>query len=270
MNNNKILVPVDFSAAAETAVNFAATVAGLSHFGITLLHVTDGDYDPGKEKQLADWAENLAKEKGLSCQLKMRKGNIFKEIPGESADENYELVVIGTHGFKGLREKFFGTDILKLVKTIPVPAIVIHKNFKVPPEGIRTIVFPAGTHRAFANNIQATIYMASLFGAEVHLYTTEKPGQDWSPELRANLELARQEFENNQIPVKRINEKQTTYSLGYARQILKYATESKADMIAVMSTPTPEHYYFADTDKELLLTNEAGIPVLCTTEISRA
>jgi hypothetical protein len=54
--------------------------------------------------------------------------------------------------------------------------------------------------------------------------------------------------------------------MGFAKQILKYSTQAKADMIAVMSIPTPENYYFADSDKELLLVNEPGIPILCTTD----
>jgi hypothetical protein len=33
-----------------------------------------------------------------------------------------------------------------------------------------------------------------------------------------------------------------------------------------MAIPTPEHYYFADSDKEMLLTNEFGIPVLSTSD----
>ena len=266
MNSNKILVPVDFTAAAQTAIEFASLIAEKSGLGITLLHISDEKSRQVSEASLMAQAEKLAKDKYLGCELRIRRGNIFTEIPKAAAEEDYELMIIGTHGFKGLREKFFGTDILRLVKEIPIPVIIIQKDKQITESGITTIVFPAGTHKAFTNNIKATISLAKLFDAEVHLYTTEKPGQEWSDALKSNIELARREFESQGIRYKRVTEKQTTFSMGYAKEILKYAKSVNADLISVMSIPTPEHYYFADSDKEMLLVNEAGIPILCTTD----
>ena len=266
MNNNRILVPVDFTEAADTALELASLFAEKTGLGVTLLHIVDEKSSDGHELGLMERAKRLAQEKCLGCEYRTRKGSIFTEIAKESAEDHFELMIVGTHGFKGLREKFFGSDILRLVKSIPIPVIVIQKGYKAPERGIRTIVFPAGTHKAFINNVQAAIYIARTFDSEIHLYTIEKPGQEWSDELKANIDLARKEFEDSKVRFKRVNEKQTTFSMGYSKQILKYAQESGADMIAVMSIPTPEHYYFADSDKEMLLINDAGIPVLCTTD----
>lgn len=266
MNDNKIIVPVDFTDAADSAIELASVFADKTGLGITLLHIHDEKIAAEPEDDLQVQAKRLAEDRGLASEFRIRKGNIFKEIPNAAEEEDYKLMIVGTHGFKGIREKFFGSDILKLVKNIPVPVIVIRKDYRIPPAGIRTIVFPAGTHKAFTNNIGATIFIAKLFDAEVHIYSVEKPGQEWSPELKANIELARSEFEKHGVRYKRVNEKQTTYSMGFAKQILKYAQSVSADLIAVMSIPTPEHYYFADSDKEMLLVNDEGIPILCTND----
>jgi len=266
MNDNRLLVPVDFTEAADSALELASLIGEKTGLGITLLHIDNEKSGVANEKGLMDRAKKLAEEKCLGCECRIRYGNIFTAIPKAAAEDNFELMIIGTHGFKGFREKFFGSDILKLVKSIPIPVIVLQKGYKAPEGGIKKIVFPAGTHKAFLNNIQATINVARIFDAEIHLYTIEKPGQEWSDELKANIELARTEFEAHQVAYKRVNEKQTTFSMGYSKQILKYAQQSGADMISVMSIPTPEHYYFADSDKEMLLVNETGIPVLCTTD----
>jgi nucleotide-binding universal stress UspA family protein len=266
MNDNKIIVPVDFTDAANSAITLASVFAEKTGLGITLLHIENEKSKEDSDAGLREQAKKLADGKRLGCEFRIRKGNIFNEIPKAAEEEDYHLMIVGTHGFKGIREKFFGSDILKLVKNIPVPVIVIRKDYRIPEEGIRTIVFPAGTHKAFTNNIGATIFVARLFDAEVHIYSVEKPGQEWSTELKANIELARTEFEKHGVRHKRINEKQTTYSMGFAKQILKYAQSVSADLIAVMSIPTPEHYYFADSDKEMLLVNDEGIPILCTTD----
>lgn len=266
MNSNKILVPVDFTEAADTALELASLVGDKTGLGITLLHISNEKSGAVSEKALMERAKKLAEEKQLGCECRIRYGNIFSEIPKAAAEDNFELMIMGTHGFKGLREKFFGSDILKLVKGIPIPVIVLQKGYKAPENGIKKIVFPAGTHKAFMNNIKATIDVARIFGSEIHLYTIEKPGQAWSDELKSNIELARTEFEACNVAYKRVNEVQTTFSMGYSKQILKYAIETGADLISVMSIPTPEHYYFADSDKEMLLINEAGIPVLSTSD----
>ncbi len=265
MDNKRILVPVDFTLVAENAVKFAAIAAKKGGLEITLLHI-EHRKEEETESRVAEMAVRIAGEYGVHCSFQIRRGDLFNEICQEAASGHYRFMVIGTHGFKGLREKFLGSDILKLAKMLPIPAIILQKDFEVSNEGIRKIIFPAGTHKAFPLNIEATVMMAGLFGSEVHLYTVEKKGQDWSPELKNNIELSKSAFEQAGIQYIRANEVQTTFSLGYSKQILQYAKDQRADLIAVMSIPTPEHYYFADSDKELLLTNEAGIPVLSTSD----
>jgi nucleotide-binding universal stress UspA family protein len=266
MTNNRILIPVDFTDAADNAIKFATIAARKGTLAITLLHVASRQ-EPGEpESKLAGLAQSITSESGVECHYLIRRGDLFEEIRKEACDACYRFMVIGTHGFKGLREKFLGSDILKLAKMLPIPAVVIQKDYEVKEDGISKIVFPAGTHKAFPQNIEATIMMAGLFGSEVHLYTVEKKGQDWSAELKKNIELSRTEFEKNNINYVRVSELQTTFSLGYSKQILQYARDQKADLIAVMSIPTPEHYYFADSDKELLLTNESHIPILTTSD----
>ncbi|MEA3477811.1 MAG: hypothetical protein U9R60_06500 [Bacteroidota bacterium] len=48
--------------------------------------------------------------------------------------------------------------------------------------------------------------------------------------------------------------------------MLQYTDNVGADLISLMSMPTKDYHYFADSDKERLLTNEAGIPILCTSD----
>ena len=98
------------------------------------------------------------------------------------------------------------------------------------------------------------------------MYTVQKPGSEWPEELKTNLELAKQTFEKNNIEYIRVNEEQTAYSVGYSKQILQYANNIKADLIALMSVESKEYYHIADSDKEAILTNSHNIPVLCTSD----
>ncbi|NTV83273.1 MAG: hypothetical protein HGA23_03100, partial [Bacteroidales bacterium] len=125
------------------------------------------------------------------------------------------------------------------------------------------IVLPVATHQAYENILHAVVVIGKLFKSEVHIYSIERPGFEWPEMIKKNLEKTRAIFDENGINHIRVNEKQTVLSIGFAFQTMQYAKKTGADMIAMMSVSSEEYHYFAQQDKENLLTNESGIPVLC-------
>ena len=266
MTYNKILVPVDFSTTSFQAAYMAASISKSRNMKVSLLHIQNEKSDPEAEDKLRSLSGKLQSEESIECDYIIRAGNIFTDIPKIACDHCYRLMIIGSHGIKGIREIFFGTDILKLIKDIPIPVLVIHENYKLPPNGFKNILFPASSHKVFSLKIEATIYIADMFNSEVHLYTFEKPGLTWSDGLKSNIEKAKREFELHKINYKRVNEQQTIFSVGYSKQILQYAKKANVDLISLMSIPTDEHFYIADSDKERILANDMGIPVFCISD----
>ncbi len=264
MSENKILIPIDFTSVSDKVIDMAVGLAKKDNLGVTLLHIETGKSEPIAGAKLQALSQKINDGQNVACNCIIKKGNLFAEIAKVAHNSDYKLMVIGSHGFKGLREKFFGVDILKLVKAVALPVLVIQDDFEMSKDGFKTIVFPAGTHDTFSSIIEATVYFARLFNSTVHLFTVEKPGVEWSDKLKANIELAKEKFEENKISYVRVNQDQDTFSVGYSKQIFKYAKAVHSDLIALMSIPTKEHYYFADSDKESLLTNDAGIPILCS------
>ncbi|MEZ5083274.1 MAG: universal stress protein [Bacteroidales bacterium] len=262
----KILIPVDFSDASTAALHVALTLANAKNLGLSLVHIADGKSAEKAESELQSLTEKLKKENNLNIEPIVKKGNIFSGIASIANDNSFGLMIIGTHGFKGIREKVFGADILKLVKSVAIPVMVVQKEYKLPPEGIKKILFPASSHDTFSFKIESTIYLSNLTNAEVLLYTVEKPGIEWSDKFRENIRLAKREFEDKGIKFTRINEEQQSFSVGYSKQIMAYAKNNHVDLIALMSNAAGENYYFADSDKGSILTNDANIPVLCTSD----
>lgn len=269
MKENKILVPVDFTSVNDKSVEYAIMIAKKGNMTITLLHIGTDKSESFTEEKLKTISERIESENNIHCNYIIRKGNIFTEISNEACNLCYQIMVIGSHGIKGIREKFFGTDILKMVKSISIPVFVIQKDYQIPQDGINTIIFPASTHNAFENKINATVDIASKFNSTVHLYTVQKPGAEWPKELVTNLEHSKKAFEDNKIEYNRVNEEQSAYSVGYSKQILQYANKTNADLISLMSVESKEYYHIADTDKEAILTNDNNIPVLCTSDKSK-
>jgi len=266
MSVKRVLVPVDFSDVTKVVVETAALIAHEGKMDMTLLHIENNK----TTDEIKDIAENLIEETRLKWPVNidflLKKGNIFDDISNVAYDDQYNIMVIGSHGFKGLREKVFGADILKLLKNVPIPVISVQKDFKLPDEAFKSILFPVGSHKTFIHQIKATIDFASIFSSKVYLYTVEKPGMDWSDELKLNIKTAEEHFRKNEIPYEKIKESQNSFSVGFAKQIMDYAKRQQIGLIAVMANATKELYYVADSDKVNMLTNEACIPIMSSND----
>ena len=122
---------------------------------------------------------------------------------------------------------------------------------------------PVSSHDTFNESVNAVLLIAETFKPEVHLYSIHKPGFDWPEQMFTNIENATQIFNSENVKMIRVKEDQNVYSLGYAKQTLKYANSVGADLICMMSASSKEYYYFAPSDKETMLLNEYQLPILC-------
>lgn len=270
MTQKKILVPVDLSQSSFKVAECAAAIAKTADMEVSLLHVHRNQSDNEAIDQLKLMTTNLVSDLPVKCDYLLKEGNSHTEIINSANDQEYAFMVIGSYGFKGIREKLLGSDILKLVKNIPIPVLTVQESgYNFPSGGIKRILFPVSSHTTFQKVIDATVFIAKLYDAEVIVYTVNKPGFSWSDLFKSNIDKAINAFEKNAVKYQRVNEPQTTYSAGYAKQILQYAGKINADLISVISVATAEHYNIADSDKERLLTNELNIPVLCVSDKER-
>lgn len=262
--NQKILVPIDFSEVTKSAIETAICIAAKNKMTISLLHIENPKSPGNAEEKMLELTRQAKSTSSIAFEYLVKQGNILDTITSTTNDLQFGFVVIGSHGYKGLREKVFGTDILKLLRNIPIPVITVQKDCPKPQCGFKNILFPIGSHDLFIHKIEATIFFAQLFDSEVHLYSVEKPGSELSEKAVQNILLAQKEFEKNNINYKRVKETPSSFSVGYAKQVMDYAKRSEISLIAFMANITMEHYFFADSDKESLLTNDAAIPVLTT------
>lgn len=267
MTLKKILVPVDFTRLSDKVIEQASIFSITANADLVLFHCAEKSADVDSVKvKLATKAINASKKYNISCNSKVVAGSIFSRIPAEVESGEYFMVVIGTHGVKGLKQKLLGADILKLIVKLPVPVLVVQSTSPFR-HSFDKIVLPVATHLAYENILQAVILLAKLFGSEVQIYSIERPGSKVPDQLKKNLQRSISLFEENDIRYQQINEKQTVASVGFASQTLKYAQKFNADAIAMMSVSSEEYHYFAKQDKENLLTNRNGIPILCASNL---
>jgi nucleotide-binding universal stress UspA family protein len=262
---NKIIIPTDLTPAANQAIRQASAIAGKTGSSLTLLHILDHKHGTAGDvnRSLQDQAGKIRESAGQGCEVLLKEGSIFDAIPETVCEKDYDLMVIGTHGLKGIRQSLFGANILKLVLKIPIPVLVVQEQSPLK-ESFNKVILPVSSHSTFQSAVDAIAMFAGIYNLEVHLYSIHKPGFPWSDQLLKNIEDATGQFEAKGIRMIRVKEEQKVFSQGYARQTLKYANSAGADAIWMISVPSKEEYYQAPTYKEAILLNEFRIPVLCT------
>jgi nucleotide-binding universal stress UspA family protein len=139
----KLLVPTDFSLPSKAAVELAAELSRRYEAGLTLINVyepttymvPDGFqfYNAAQiETILAEFAKSLSTAKreaesagALSVLTQQLQGIASTQIVDFARTGNYDLIVVGTHGRKGLQRALIGSVAEKVVRTAPCPVLVV-------------------------------------------------------------------------------------------------------------------------------------------------
>jgi manganese transport protein len=132
-----ILVPLDHSDADRDAIANALSLAKLHHARIVLLHVEEGVTSQmfGSQSSTAEIAEGqqyLARiveslrEQNVSVQVLVRHGTRpAKEIVAAVETIQPDVVVMASHGHRGVKDLIFGTTINSVRHHIRVPLLIV-------------------------------------------------------------------------------------------------------------------------------------------------
>jgi nucleotide-binding universal stress UspA family protein len=241
----KILVPVDFSETCGHACQQALLIAKAAKAEICLFTVItredtfEADIPEGEgklfydkiEKSIADKLDKLIKENpAIQISKEIKTGTIYKEICNKSACENFDLIVMGTHGTAGFNEFFAGSNAYRVVSHAACPVITIQDSSQV--KAFKNIILPIRLERSSRQKVDYIYELARLFNSTVHItgYT------------KSNDESRQQKVDQyvNQVYnyLTRLEISCTCISLfenNFTQAMLKYAKQNNADLIAVMA-----------------------------------
>lgn len=260
---NNILCPSDLTETSMVGVAYAEHLANRLGGTVTLLHVMDRHEkrDDGGALVREELEEQRSTISKVPATAHVRSGEFMEGIAEESA-KGHVLMVCATHGIRGLRQSLFGPDIIKLVRKVAIPSLVVHKNSPMQND-FGTIVMPVAGHADITNLLNAVCLVAGKFGSNVHIFQVERPGEQPSDTLVKNKKLMVDRLQAEGIAYQEAVVPSHGFSVGFSQSTLAYAKQAGAGCIAIMSVASDEYRYIADAEKERLLTNEQGIPVLC-------
>ncbi len=244
-----ILIPVDFSAGGEPAIEYGAYLASKFKADIVLLHVIEGTHNypqgwfssesPDTFKFLVrkkasgvlnEYAGSITKKYKVKVKSALATGKPAAKIAETVAGENIDLIVMGTHGTNGFEELFMGSTSHKVVNLSPCPVITVREGFNVSE--IRSIVLPIDDSLYSREKINHVLPIASKCHSVVHILGITKDGD------KLNMNKFNSKITTVEKAVKNAGvkfERKVVTANNVAIEAMNYAAEVNADLLAIMT-----------------------------------
>lgn len=135
-----IIAPVDLEEHTEKLIEYAAYIAKKLDAKLTIVHVVEpfpaiGDielgmatieeYTQNRIRHAQDFLDKLAKPYP-DTEKKILHGEIVDEIIEYAKEKESEIIIIGTHGTKGIEKLLLGSVAERVVKSAHCPTLVMN------------------------------------------------------------------------------------------------------------------------------------------------
>lgn len=193
----KILVPTDFSPAAQTATDVAASIALKENAYVVLLHVVElpagNSFNvEGEVLTLENWEDRIfsmkliegskqklerlstdLKNKGINTSTELRLGTPFHGIRKYINEQEIDLVVMGTAGHSKLEEMIIGSNTEKVVRHAKCPVLTVHNH--AVKKDFRNIVYATNLSTEEEAFGKVVINTREMYNGTIHLVRINTP-----------------------------------------------------------------------------------------------
>jgi nucleotide-binding universal stress UspA family protein len=139
----RVVIPVDFTSTMDKVVEYAASVADKLGARVLFLHVVNDfkgyemmlvhpsfamitdDLKAQSEERMAALVEDYQHLKG-GASGRVMVGDAAEKIITFAEEENADMIIIATHGIKGLEKMLMGSTAEKVVKKASCPVLTFN------------------------------------------------------------------------------------------------------------------------------------------------
>ncbi|KOX97289.1 universal stress protein [Halorubrum tropicale] len=139
---SEILVPTDGSPASDAAIEHAIDLADRYDARLHALYVVDGaaysSLEAGAEivvealesegEEATTRVAEAAADAGVECVTSVTSGTAYRSIHDYVDDHDIDVVVMGTHGRKGIDRYLLGSVTERVVRTSDVPVLTVRQS----------------------------------------------------------------------------------------------------------------------------------------------
>jgi nucleotide-binding universal stress UspA family protein len=263
-----VLIPTDFSPVCGNAIHHGVELANTLKCKVYILHVINKETKSYLKKEglpveqvninLNAYKEKYEKTTGVEIATLVREGSIFEEIDAVAEEIGATMMILGTHGKKGLQH-IFGSYALRVVLDSPCPVVVVQKRSF--GKGYHKIVFPVTNDLEVRQQVEWALMMSKLFHSKFSLFIAKEK----DPDLNKRLQVITHQITSV------FDEKKMEYSFDtagkpgdFGKQLISFSVEREADLIMIMTVPQNNMPGFSVSGwDEPIMFNTSQIPVMC-------
>ncbi len=262
-DRNTILVTWDYTELSEYALLHAIRIAKMVENNVRLIHIIDPNMAKKSfneaEERFRKTAEDLQVKYNFMLETIILTGRIFNDISKYASDSDASMVIMGTHGIKGM-QKITGSWALKVIAGSTVPFIVIQDKPHTD-DRFRSIVFPIDFKAENKEKLQWAIFLGKYFNSKVYLFKAPVLDKGLQKKVNINLNFAIKFLIQNNLEYEIYT---ASKSSKFAQETLDFAQKVSADLILITTT---RHLNFTDfifgAAEQYIVANSSKIPVMC-------
>ncbi|MFB6124171.1 MAG: universal stress protein [Haloferacaceae archaeon] len=186
---DRILFPTDGSDVAERVFEYALDVAATHDATLHVLHVADTTQDSVTvvggdvvdvleregERIVAETAER-ATERGISVTTDVVQGHPAKTIVDYAGNDGVDLVVMPTHGRKGLERVLLGSVTERVVNDAPVPVLTVNPDAEASAYPAADVLVPTDGSRGANLALDEAVGVTDATDATLHVLHVVESG----------------------------------------------------------------------------------------------
>lgn len=247
-----ILVPTDFSPNADKALDYAVQLAKKLKAKIILVHACDlleltfkdklwlkKEYNKNiireANEKLSLYCKSIQEEEKINIRKKLYNGLVTDTILHAVKDNKADLVVMGTLGNSGIKERILGSKTAGIIGKIDIPvlAIPLLGEWKTPGNILFTI-------RSFSEGeketVESLVQLAGSFQSKINVVKFSDPA-DASPHKQLTIWRAGERFTRKLQGMAPgiIAQFAHLASSRFEKDVEKYIARNGVDMLAMIS-----------------------------------
>jgi nucleotide-binding universal stress UspA family protein len=187
---DQILFPTDGSEPAASVLDYALQIAAEHEATIHVLNVVDTSQDspPGIQDDVSDVLEQegteivneaaqRATERGITVVSEVLQGDPHEAIVEYSTQSAIELILMPTHGRRGLQRFLLGSVTERVINTADVPVTAVNPGTHPLTYPCQELLVPTDGSRGSELAVAEGVALANATGATLHLLHVVETGR---------------------------------------------------------------------------------------------
>jgi nucleotide-binding universal stress UspA family protein len=264
----KILVPVDFSSFSYNALSVAADIARKAQAEIHMLHIITKSEEESNTEINKKFLEifQLKSLAGLKLVDAVKVNTSIAQAVAEySAKNNIDLIAMGSHGERSIRDEVYGSNTDKIMKSSLLPLLIVKES--TPHFELNTLVFCSNFFSEANLSFKRAKSFIELYRPEIHLLKVITP--DRFESTAYSLQLMRDFANYNNLSgytCKIINANSVEEGINY------YCNEATPEllMIETHGRSALSHLLFGSVSEDIVAKRKQPVLTLKIEDVSTA